>query len=118
MKEFTCIVCPNSCLITVEEGPDGLVITGNTCKRGEDFARSEYTSPTRMLTSTVKLTGARLPRVPVKTDAEVPKSKVLECQQALTAICVGAPVKCGDVIVKNICGTGADVVATRTMEAL
>ncbi len=116
MAEYTCIVCPNSCLITVEKGPDGLIITGHKCKRGVAFATSEHTAPTRMLTSTVKLTGARTGRLPVITTGEVPKTKLLECQKTLFSVLVRAPVKCGDIVVKDICGTGIDVVATRSMQ--
>jgi len=115
MAEYTCIVCPNSCLITVEEGPDGLIITGNKCKRGVAFATSEHTAPTRMLTSTVKLTGAKVRRLPVITTGEVPKAKLFECQEALFSVSVRAPIKCGDIVVKDLCGTGIDAVATRSV---
>lgn len=115
MAEYTCIVCPNSCRITVEERPDGLSITGYKCKRGLAFATSEHTAPTRMLTSTVKLAGARTGRLPVITTGEVPKAKLFECQKALFSVLVRAPVKCGDIVVKDICGTGIDVAATRSM---
>ena len=117
MAEYTCIICPNSCRITVEEGPDGLVITGNKCKRGIPFATSEHTAPTRMLTSTVKIDGAHMKRLPVATTDEVPKAKLFDCQRALMSLLVRAPVQCGDVVLKDICGTGIDAVATRTMRA-
>ena len=64
MKELICIVCPSGCHITV--GDDGTV-TGNTCKRGEAYARKEATHPTRVLTTTVRLESAVLRRLPVKT---------------------------------------------------
>ncbi|MGI6151019.1 MAG: DUF1667 domain-containing protein [Christensenellales bacterium] len=115
MAEYTCIVCPNSCLITVEEGQEGLMITGHKCKRGVAFATAEHTAPTRMLTSTVKLTGARIRRLPVMTTGEVPKAKLFECQKALFSVSVRSPVKCGEIVVKDLCGTGIDVVATRSI---
>ena len=61
MADFTCIVCPNSCLITVEESDGSLKITGNQCKRGEEFAKNEYTHPMRMFTSTMKIMNAVIP---------------------------------------------------------
>jgi CxxC motif-containing protein len=115
MAEYTCIICPNSCLITVEEGEQGLIITGHKCKRGVDFAAGEHTNPTRILTSTMKLTGARIRRLPVITTGEVPKARLFECQKALFSVSVAAPVACGDVVVKDLCGTGVDVVATRSV---
>ena len=115
MAEYTCIICPNSCRITVAEGADGLVITGHKCKRGITFATNEHTTPTRMLTSTVKIDGARMKRLPVATTGEVPKAKLFACQSALMSLLVRAPVKCGDVVLRDICGTGIDAIATRTM---
>jgi len=116
MAEYTCIVCPNSCRITVTNESDGLVITGNGCKRGMEFARNEHTSPARMLTSTVRLTGAKLSRLPVISAGEIPKSKLFECQKALFAAAARAPVRCGDVVVKDICGTGVNIVASRSVK--
>ncbi len=118
MAEFTCIVCPNSCRITVTQQEGGLAIEGNKCKRGEEFARNEFTCPMRMLTSTVKIEGARTPRIPVATTREVPKEKLGDCLAALYALQAQAPVSCGDVLIKDLCGTGADVIATRTMRRL
>ena len=50
MEEYTCIVCPNSCRITVSETKQGLEIHGNQCVRGADFASKEHTEPMRMFT--------------------------------------------------------------------
>ena len=44
-RELTCIGCPLGCAVTVEmEGGEILKITGNTCKRGEEYARKEVTN--------------------------------------------------------------------------
>ena len=41
-KEIICTVCPMGCHITVEgEGEQILSVTGYTCKRGLEYARSE-----------------------------------------------------------------------------
>lgn len=116
-SEYTCIVCPVSCRITVAEENGQLTVTGNTCKRGEAFAKNEHTNPMRMLTSTVKLESAALHRLPVISSGEVPKDKLRECLQKVYAITAKAPVRCGDVIVPDICGTGVDILASRSVEA-
>ena len=113
--EYTCIVCPVTCRITVEETADGLKVSGNVCKRGERHAIAEHTEPVRMLTTTVVLHGANINRLPVISTAEVPKRLLNQCIGELYTVEVSAPVKCGDVIVKNICGTGVDVVAARSI---
>lgn len=117
-KQYTCIVCPMSCRISVQVDANGdLQITGNTCQRGQAFARNEYLHPQRMLTSTVRVEAGALRRLPVISASELPKEKLLECLQQLYKTSVKAPVKCGDIIIKNICGTGVDIYAARDMPA-
>lgn len=115
-QEYVCIVCPSSCRLTVEERDGAVLVTGNGCKRGLAHGMQEYMSPQRMLTTTVALSGAALSRLPVASSAEVPKARLAECLRVLYGIVAVAPVRCGDVIVPNICGTGVDVCASRTME--
>lgn len=115
MKQFTCIVCPNSCLIEVEKTTDGIFVSGNQCRRGEEFAVNEYTCPMRMFTSTVRIEGSVVPRVSVISDGEIPKSEMKNCQNELMRVVARAPVKCGEVIVSDICGTGVNIVASRSL---
>ncbi len=105
------------CPITVEM-EDGQIInvTGNTCKRGEVYARKEVTSPTRIVTSTVKVKGGTADMVSVKTKEDIPKDKIFDCIRALKGIEAEAPVQIGDVILKDAAGTGVDIVATRNVE--
>ena len=112
-RELTCINCPMGCRITVTmEGAEVLSVTGNTCKRGEAYAKTEITNPTRSLTSSVKVCGGVLPVVPVKSDKPVPKDMLFDCMKEINSVCVEAPVKIGQVIIENILGTGANIVAT------
>ena len=47
-RTLTCIGCPLGCTVEVTtENGQILSVTGNTCKRGEDYARKEVTNPTR-----------------------------------------------------------------------
>ena len=117
MKEYIGIICPNSCKIAVEESEGQLAVTGNLCPRGKDFAEKEHINPVRMFTSTVKMEGAWLPRLSVMTSAEVPKCKLMECQKSIQEIVVVAPIKCGDIVVKDLCGLGVDLIATRSFDA-
>ena len=118
-KEFVCIGCPLGCNITVEtDGTEIKSITGNTCPRGADYVTKELTDPRRIVTSLVRVAGGGLPVVSVKTASDIPKDKIGECIRALKNIELQAPVRMGDVVAKNVCGTGIDVVATRTVEEL
>ena len=53
-RELICIGCPLGCPVTVTmEAGEVIKVEGNTCKRGDDYARKEVTNPTRIVTSTV-----------------------------------------------------------------
>lgn len=113
-RELTCIGCPLGCAVTVTlEDGQVVSVTGNTCKRGEDYARKEVTHPTRIVTSTVRVDGGSAPMVSVKTKSDIPKSKIFDCVKALKGVTVAAPVHIGDVVAANVAGTGVDVVATK-----
>jgi CxxC motif-containing protein len=112
-RELTCVACPLGCSITVEYDDSGVQsVTGNTCKRGDAYARTEIVNPTRSLATTVKVNGGIHPVVPVKSNAPVPKKMMFECMKAINAASVDAPVQIGQVIIRDILGTGADIVAT------
>ena len=114
-RNLTCIVCPMGCLLTVTEDADGLHVSGNTCPRGDAYARKEMTNPTRIVTSTVRVAGGRLAMVSVKTASDIPKGKIFDCVKALKDVEVKAPVKIGDVIVENVAGTGVNIIATKNV---
>lgn len=116
-KTLTCIGCPLGCLLTATL-EDGCVteVTGNTCKRGDMYARKECVSPSRIVTGTVRLCNASVPVLSVKTASEVPKEKVLDVARALCDVIVHAPVSAGDVIVANIADTNVDVIATKNAD--
>lgn len=117
-RELTCICCPIGCQITVTL-EDGKVqkVEGNTCKRGEAYAREETTCPVRVVTSTVRAEAGKGEMVSVKTCKPIPKDKIMECMREINSVKVVAPVKAGDVIVKDVAGTGVDVIATQSMMA-
>ena len=100
------------CPLTVKmENGEVVSVTGNTCKRGDIYARKEVTNPTRIVTSTVRITGGSEAMGSVKTKEDIPKGKIFDCVKALKNIEVAAPVHIGDVLVKDVAGTGVDVIA-------
>ena len=118
-KELICIGCPLGCNLTVEmNGGQVVSVNGNTCKRGDDYARKELTDPRRIVTSTVPVAGGNLPVVSVKTASDIPKGKIRECLCALKGVTLTAPVQIGDVIVENVADTGVDVIATKSISAV
>lgn len=116
-RKLTCIGCPMGCPLTVVmNGEEVVSVTGNTCKRGGIYARKEVTNPTRIVTSTVRVSGGNIDMVSVKTKEDIPKGKIFECVKALKGITVPAPVHIGDVILRNVADTGVDIVATKNVE--
>ena len=116
-KELTCIGCPMGCQLTVTlENGEVTEVKGNTCQKGDIYARKEVTNPTRIVTSTVRITGGDKERVCVKTASDIPKDKIFEVMKDIDAAVVAAPAHIGDVLVKDVAGTGVDVIATRNVE--
>ena len=118
--ELTCISCPLGCPLKVETDSSGKVlkVTGNTCKRGEEYGKKEVTNPTRTVTSTVRLLGGTAPVVSVRTQTDIPKEKIFQCLEEIRKAAAEAPVRIGDVILENVAGTGVSVVATANAERI
>ena len=113
-RELTCIGCPLGCSITVTlENGEIRDVTGYTCKRGQ-----EVTNPTRIVTSTVRLTGSRTGAcvVSCKTAQDIPKGKIFEIVAALKGVTATAPVHIGDVLLADVAGTGVDIIATKNVQ--
>ncbi|MBR6976844.1 MAG: DUF1667 domain-containing protein, partial [Lachnospiraceae bacterium] len=92
---LTCINCPMGCQITVTmEDGQVLSVEGNTCPRGDSYARKEVTNPTRIVTSSVYVNGAEsgAKTVSVKTQNDIPKGKIFEVLEELKGLTVEAPV--------------------------
>lgn len=116
-KELICIGCPMGCPIVVEmEDGKVLSVTGNTCLRGESYARKEVTNPTRIVTTTVRVDGGKVPMINVKTEQDIPKDKIFECIAALRGVTIKAPVHIGDIILENVADTGVNIVAAGNVE--
>lgn len=111
-RELTCIVCPKGCQLVVElEDKEIISISGYTCKRGEEYAKTECTAPMRTITSTAAITGGGV--VPVKTDKAIPRELMFECMKEINKARIAHDAKLGDIVIENILGTGANVVTTR-----
>ncbi len=114
--KLTCIGCPKGCNLLVAKigngnGPEDYKVEGNSCKIGLSYAFKEMTAPMRTLTCTVRVEGGERPLVAAKSVPEVPKGLQLACMEVVKRTKVTAPVKAGDVLIHDILGTGADIVA-------
>lgn len=115
-QELICIGCPLGCNVTVTmEDNEVTKVEGNTCPRGDAYARKEVTNPTRIVTSLVRVNGGTQAMVSCKTSSDIPKGKIFEITDALTKVTVNAPIAIGDVLVSNVANTGVDIIATKNV---
>ncbi len=117
MKEMTCIVCPNGCRLRVGEKDGEITVEGNRCKRGIEFAVSEMTNPVRTISSTVATVFPEFPVLPVKVSKAIPKSKIFDVMKEINKVTVVAPVGAGDVVIADVLGLDADIVASSNVLA-
>ena len=114
VRELTCIICPKGCALKVELDENGKVlgVTGNTCKRGAEYAENECTNPMRTVIATMRCwdgTG-----IPVKTKTPIPKANIYECMNIINKGVVTLPVHIGDIVIHNV--FGSDIVVTENRE--
>ena len=113
-KNLTCIVCPRGCTLTVTLDSDlenpVVSVEGQGCKRGVDYATAECTHPTRVLTTTAPTVDGGV--VPCKTDRAIPRELLFEAMKAVNSLSAPAVVRIGDILLENLLGTGANIVAT------
>ncbi len=116
MKEFVCITCPMGChLVVNDDDKNNIIVTGNTCPRGKQYGINEVTRPKRMVTSSVKVNGGIDSVVSVKTKEAIDKHLIFDVLNELKGVELKAPVKIGDVVIKNVLNTNVDVIASRNV---
>ena len=115
-KHFTCVTCPVGCEVDVELR-DGSIVSmkGSKCDKVKEFVLQELKEPMRVLTTTVRIEGAKWAMLPVRTDNPIPKRLFLQAMGELASVDLRAPVHISDVIKRDSAGSGANIVATRTM---
>ena len=113
-KKMICTVCPMGCRLTVSQNAQGeLIVAGDQCKRGDRYGKDEYTDPKRTVTTSVYVLGGSMPVVSVRTNTAISKSRMDDVLRALDGFVAEAPIAVGQVLIANIAGSGADLIATR-----
>lgn len=122
--QFNCTTCPSECLLTVKVVRDanGAVVevrsvTGNSCPRGDKFARQELTCPVRVLTTTVAVSGGDEVLLPVRTAEAIPLELHAQAMALIRGLAVNAPIHMGDVILPNLPDTNINLVASMDIDA-
>ena len=120
---FNCTTCPSECLLTVEveRDADGAVaevhsVIGNSCPRGDTFARQELTCPMRVLTTTVAVSGGDETLLPVRTAEAIPLELHAQAMDLIRDLVVKAPIRMSDVVLPNLLDTGSDLIASMDID--
>jgi CxxC motif-containing protein len=112
-KRIICTVCPQGCEITATfEGDKIVEFTGYGCPRGVEFARTEFTNPLRILSTSVKVEGGCYPLVSVRSDRGIPRSDLMDCMDIIRQVSVKVGTKRGSVVIEHILGSEANVITT------
>lgn len=121
--QFNCTTCPSECLLTVEVERDAndaaaavRSVTGNSCPRGDKFARQELTCPMRVLTSTVAVSGGDEALLPVRTAEAIPLALHAQVMSLIRGLVVKAPIRMGDVVLENLLNTNIDLIASMDID--
>ena len=116
-REYTCIICPNGCQISVEyEGTNIKNIKGDECPKGKDYVKNEITNPLRVFTGSVLVENGDFSLVSVKTSVPIPKKYLKKIGEITRRIKVDAPVEIGKVVVPNLLDNNIDLIATRKIK--
>ncbi|MGH4139713.1 DUF1667 domain-containing protein [Clostridium sp.] len=116
-RELTCIGCPMGCALIVElDGDKVISVKGSSCKIGENYGKKECTNPTRVVTSSVLVTGGESDILSVKTEKDIPKNLIYDCVGALKDVIIKAPVHIGDIVLENVLNTGVNIIATKDIK--
>ena len=113
MKEFTCIICPRGCQLTVDDNSN---VTGNFCPRGKEYALSEISDPRRTITTTIRVSNREDTLVSVKTSTPVPKGMIFKVMDEINCLSVNAPCKIGEIAKANILDLGIDILITKNID--
>ncbi len=114
-KEVICTMCPKGCRLLVSHSGNALSVVGNGCEKGEEYGANEYFVQMRILTSTIKVRNGAYKRLPIRSDKPIPLRDIAACMDKINKHIAKSPIKKGDILIKNINNTGADIIASRSM---
>ncbi len=119
VDRLTCVLCPVGCELEIGRDAAGeLHVDGNQCDKGVPFALEEILRPKRNLATSVPVRGTAAKMVSVRLSAPVPREMLFPILAEIAKLRPEAPVRRGQVLIADVLGTGADVIATRTVDGV
>jgi len=122
-KELICVICPNGCelqadVLQEEDGLNVKDVTGNLCEKGPEWVKQEIVNPMRTISSSVLVEGGDFPLASVRTDAPISLKDIFQVMVEIKKIKMKAPVRIGDVVIKNVADLPCNILATRNVEKI
>ncbi|MCL2630501.1 MAG: DUF1667 domain-containing protein [Firmicutes bacterium] len=114
-KDLVCIVCPIGCRLKITGSIEKMVVSGGKCTKAIGYAHDELTNPTRMICTTARIKGGIHKVIPVKTDKPIRDEFKFDVVEEVNKLNLVSPVKMGDIVIANVCGTDVNIVAERDM---
>ncbi len=115
-KEYTCIMCPTGCEMEAEI--DGMTISsveGAACNKGVEYVEQEILNPQRNIATSVLVENGDIPLVSVRLTGTIPKARIFDVMNEIKKVRLSAPVKMGQILIKNVVGLDSDVIATKNV---
>jgi len=112
MKKLYCETCPKGCLLTIMSSGTGMLIDGNGCLKGYDFAEEWMDKPVRTLTTTIRTNFPDIPVISVKSEAPIEKKALTDAINEINAKVVDTELGCGDTVIEDVAGTGVRIIVT------
>jgi CxxC motif-containing protein len=115
-KKIICTVCPLGCNMEVQiKGRKIIKVVGNRCKKGLEYAKNEIYSPGRILTSTVRTNNPEVPLIPIYSEKQIPKEKIMVCMKEIAKMRIDGPIESGEIVIKDILNLGVNMLASRSV---
>lgn len=115
-ETLICVMCPIGCELVVTALAADLAITGNLCDKGIDFARDEILEPIRNIATSIPIAGTDFRMLSVRLSKGIPRKLIPAVMSKITEFRTVPPVRRGDILIRNVASSGADLIATRTVE--
>ena len=96
----------------IQKQSGAFAVSGNTCKRGAQFAISEMTRPMRTICTTVRTTFPDVPVISVRVSAEIPKDRIFDVMEEIRKVRLDKPLRRGEAVMQDVLGLGVDILVT------
>lgn len=116
-RNYTCIICPNGCEITVETDAQQIVsMTGAGCPRGKRYVKQEIIAPLRTISSSVRVLDGVMPIASVRLTRPVPRDQIFPVMREIEKAVITAPVAIGDCVIPSVLGFDSNVIITKNID--